>query len=228
MLQIGITERGDAALDTSWLQWVIKGNPAILITKDPTKLYSYLNNNMNVIIHCTITGLPKSIEPNVPDMEKSIQGLRNIQNLLGIERVVLRVDPILYDYKEEAINVIKQVLPNINRIRISFMDLYPHSKRRLNKAGVTISQSSFHEVYGKRKEIFDLIHSLFVNVEVCGEPGFDGIGCISNKDLITFGISDTCKSKCTQRSVCNCLGIKTELLNNKKQCKHGCLYCYWK
>ena len=37
---IGITERGDAALDTHWEDWVfVQKRPAILISKDPLKLY---------------------------------------------------------------------------------------------------------------------------------------------------------------------------------------------
>ena len=38
---IGITERGDAALDTSWENWVfVQKRPAILISKDPLKLFT--------------------------------------------------------------------------------------------------------------------------------------------------------------------------------------------
>ncbi len=37
---IGITERGDAALDTTWEDWVfVQKRPAILISKDPLKLH---------------------------------------------------------------------------------------------------------------------------------------------------------------------------------------------
>ena len=38
MVQIGITERGDAALNTGWKKWVENGQPAILITKNVIKL----------------------------------------------------------------------------------------------------------------------------------------------------------------------------------------------
>lgn len=41
---IGITERGDAALDLSWEDWVFaQKRPAILISKDPLKLYDELS-----------------------------------------------------------------------------------------------------------------------------------------------------------------------------------------
>jgi len=62
MNEIGITERGDAALDLGWLPWVEDGKPAILITKDPLKLWKelighLLSKKFNIIIHATITGL---------------------------------------------------------------------------------------------------------------------------------------------------------------------------
>ena len=34
-MKIGITERGDAAFNLNWKKWVIQGNPAVLITKQP-------------------------------------------------------------------------------------------------------------------------------------------------------------------------------------------------
>ena len=62
---IGITERGDAALDMSWENWVfVQRRPAILISKNPMKLYDEVsklsdsyNFQPNIIVHCTITGL---------------------------------------------------------------------------------------------------------------------------------------------------------------------------
>jgi hypothetical protein len=31
-----------------------------------------------------------------------------------------------------------------------------------------------------------------------------------------------------QRPFCACLANKKELLKEKKQCRHNCLYCYWR
>jgi hypothetical protein len=58
MKLIGITERGDAALDMGWKSWVSSGRPAILITKNPRLLMDKLLDveSRNIIVHCTITG----------------------------------------------------------------------------------------------------------------------------------------------------------------------------
>ena len=79
MVQIGITERGDAALNTGWKKWVENGQPAILITKNVIKLIEenkQLLLNGNVIIHATITGLGGTqFEPHVPNYEKVLEFL---------------------------------------------------------------------------------------------------------------------------------------------------------
>ena len=69
---IGITERGDAALDSSWMNKSNYMDGVILITKNPgafinSEYEKFINKNKNkFIIHCSITGFGKTfIEPNV-------------------------------------------------------------------------------------------------------------------------------------------------------------------
>jgi hypothetical protein len=72
-----------------------------------------------------------------------------------------------------------------------------------------------------------LVKATKAAIEVCGEPGFECIGCISAKDCEVFGITPL-DGKSKQRNACACLSMKQELLNNKHRCAHNCLYCYWK
>ena len=54
-------------------------------------------------------------------------------------------------------------------------------------------------------------------------------GCVSEKDLEILGVEKIPNlSMGGPRPGCKCLAIKRELLTNKKQCPHGCLYCYWR
>jgi hypothetical protein len=56
MTKIGITERGDTVINLDWIPWVKEGKPAILITKNPIRVYDALKpiKNKNVIVHATI------------------------------------------------------------------------------------------------------------------------------------------------------------------------------
>ncbi len=234
MQQIGITERGDASLSTAWHPWIKGGNPAILITKDPIKLYDQLRKitttfPINVIIHCTITGHGNSIiEPNAPSPRDALTGYESLINLLDHDRIVLRIDPIFPSKK--GMDRAKQVLKyhKATRIRISFLDAYPHVTKRFKEAGLKVPPYNFHAPLSQRLEIHQELETFAKQeIEVCGEPGFTCTGCISEKDCKILEVQ-TSPPAGHQRSSCSCLAGKKELLSNKGRCKFGCLYCYWK
>jgi len=240
MNKVGITERGDAGLDLEWQSWVAAGNPAILITKAPHKLANILRSmyspTVNVIVHATITGFGKTVlEPNVDTFQNELAGYWNLCSLLGEERVILRIDPIIPTEKgiEKALKVLQFANPEENqRVRISFFDNYNHVKERFRNADLPEIEYDFHAPLEKRKEVCVLLcNATKATVEVCGEPGFDCIGCISAKDCEILGIEPYNKFKPSmhfQRNGCACLAMKQELLSRKHPCAHGCLYCYWK
>ena len=148
MVQIGITERGDAALNTGWKKWVENGQPAILITKNVIKLIEenkQLLLNGNVIIHATITGLGGTqFEPHAPRYEKVLEFLeKQIRYGFPKERLVIRCDPIFIPFmltksaflgENTYITAVWKIMDfaakNDLRFRISFFDYYPHVRAR--------------------------------------------------------------------------------------------------
>jgi len=236
-MKIGITERGDAALDTSWLSWIITNEPLILITKNPyslhlmlekAELYSY----NNFIVHCTITGMGGSVlEPNVIKPKLALEGYKNIWTKIGRGRTVLRIDPIIPTDKgiETAYNVI---LKCETRVRISFLDMYPHVINRFKEKNIPIPYTSFHAPFELRKKAFNKLNNLYsttgFEVEICGEPDFICTGCVSKEDFEALRIDYNPTEGGKQRQYCCCIAEKYELLSNKSQCEHKCLYCYWR
>ena len=228
-MEIGITERGDPVWDYSWFKWVDFGKPAILISKSPLKLFYLLRDRKqkNVIVHCTITGWGSSvIEPNVPTVMESSAGVQSLIELIGKERLVIRIDPIIPTQEgfEKALRVFEKFKDKIERIRISFLDNYPHVKERFEKAGLKSLDYQFHAPSEIRTKFWQVLG----RPEICGEPGMFCSGCVSKKDLEIFGINEETKEGGFQRGSCCCLGCKQELLSQKKQCQHKCIYCYWK
>lgn len=242
-MRIGITERGDAGLDLSWLPRVRSGEfeGAIVITKAPQKLLG-LSLPENVVIHCTITGLGGSeIEPGVAPTVLTLPAYEALVNEYGPDRVVLRIDPVLPWgwYQAKAREVVRSVR---GRLRISFLDAYEHVRRRFQElpdprdreipwTGLhadrycRMSFSSwcqgFLEVATQRK----------YSVEICSEPDLECTGCVSKLDIKAMGIDPgrLSGSRCHwQRQACCCITEKTEMLSHKGRCKHGCLYCYWR
>lgn len=225
---VGITERGDAALDLRWLPWVKENKPAILITKNPEKLYNELiripgHKDFNIIIHTTITGFGGTIiEPNVPHYAESLKWYKKLVELYTAERIVLRVDPIIPIKK--GIDLAKKIISeNVGtRVRISFMDLYNHVKIRFKLSGLQVPYTTIHAPLKLRKKLWKELGY----PEVCGEPGLQCCGCVSEVDCKILNVTHFNK-KCEQRQYCACLVNKKELLTSKNPCPHKCLYCYW-
>ncbi len=231
--KIGITERGDPALDKRWIPWVREGKPAILITKAPGVLASMLQEpemprEPNIIVHATITGYGGTVlEPHVPVMEHSFAGYKALIDFLGSDRVVLRVDPIILTQKglalaERTIIDVKKINP-ASRVRISFLDMYDHVKQRFTDAGLPLPQETFHAPQQQRWNAWKNLGE----PELCGEPGMPNIPCISAKDCEILGVQPVL-GEFQQRKTCGCLGNKHELLTNRYRCPHSCLYCFWR
>lgn len=236
-LTIGITERGDAALDTSWQNE--KVDIYILVTKAPRLLPEDLPDQ--TIIHCTITGYGRTwLEPQVSLASWELDAYKQLVMRYGPRRVVLRVDPIIPqgEWWERSLEVVRQAE---GRLRVSFIDAYDHARWRIKQAGHDPAEifpwEGFHAPLELRKQRLEEIEQVaatrpHTSVEVCGEPELPTEGCVSVLDVLAVGrmaeeVSPLFRPK---RPGCTCLMAKRELLAKRKPrpCPHGCLYCYWK
>lgn len=225
-ITIGITERGDAGLDFSWREAAHGCDGVILITKHLSPLFIQEASKVNCIVHATITGHGGTvIEPNVMPFSESRTLFRQLVTSLGAERVVLRIDPIIPTIEgvQKAMMVHKELSGKI-RVRISFLDNYPHVKQRWASAGLPALNYNFHAPLHLRTDIAEM----FKDAEICGEPNMACSGCVSQKDLDVLGVRVQYHFHGSQRPECKCLAVKKELLHHRGQCLNGCLYCYWK
>jgi hypothetical protein len=245
--KIGVTERGDAGVHIKEVLEVMPDySGAILITKNPglilphietmDKMHPY-GNNKGYIIHCTITGYGgTALEPRVPKPAEAIYAYNKLVSKLGGQRVVLRVDPIIPTDKglEVAYDIIRQAR---GRVRISFFDAYRHALARMSdgmqaKLRTVYKGTNFHAPLELRLAAFNTIKDIMPVqtklIEVCGEPGIPCTGCVSKYDLQVMGIEGDFDGRKGQRPACSCIVSKQEMLDHKGQCKHGCLYCYWR
>lgn len=241
-VRIGITEAGDAALDYEWLKKIDVCDGIILITKNLTDnlISKILAHKDKIILHASCTGMGGTIiEPNVPDYTKQ---LTQVQKLIDKgfpeERIIIRIDPIVPTTKglQTAQRVI-DVSP-VKHFRISVLDTYPHVRERFVNAGVPLPYGDYFqaskEQFANMREWLRRQNDEYV-FETCAEPLLTGTknvqarGCVSEADFQKLGLFFTNEQPTgKQRKNCLCLSCKTELLNNKKRCPHGCLYCYWK
>lgn len=253
-MKIGITERGDAGIDMGWVHKINDVDGAVLITKNITPLFiqnviSCFNTGHKLIVHATCTGWGGTVfEPNVPSYKDQINSLAKLhEEGFPLENCVLRIDPIMPTEKglQKVRDVIsyaeeRGILPKA-RLRISVYDEYKHVKERLRKArfGSLYPGSQFYASTEQFKQIAELFSEYDYTFYTCAEPvllryGKKGqikaSGCISKQDLQIMGLNipDEMPVNKQNRSGCLCLSCKTELLTERKQCPHKCIYCYWK
>ena len=228
-LRIGITERGDGGLEIDKVLGKMKQvDGAIIITKAPQLL---LDRKLpdNMVIHATITGLGGTRwEPGVPQDPVTLKAYQALPDRYGPERVVLRVDPILPT--DAGLPTALRILEKAKgRVRISFLDLYPHVKERILASGISaLPWKELHAPLAWRQNALEQIIEIQPGVEICGEPNIPCTGCVSNRDIKAMGLKSEDASLKGQRPMCQCLGAKVELLDHKGQCPHGCVYCYWR
>lgn len=251
-MNIGITERGDASFDYSWVNKLLTNSVdgVILITKSITdefilqvlRCYEVFEN---IVVHCTCTGLGGSpIEPNVPTYQTQLSQLKHLINCgFPKDKCVLRIDPIIpTDYGINALTSVIRYTYDLNllpdmRVRVSIVDNYLHVRNRFIDAGL---QPLYRGSYSANESEINRVNrwlAKFPNVkfECCAEDKLVGgniehYGCVSKKEIDLFhmdvNVNELWKNP-QNRAMCQCLSCKVELLENKHRCAHGCLYCYW-
>lgn len=249
----GITENGDASVNYEWESELHSMDGAILITKKLTptfknKVIEYVHKPF--IIHASCTGYGGTVlEPNLPTYVDTINEIYNLIHYAGFpaNRIVLRIDPIIPTEKgirlfQTVVAYAHERIPEVNRIRVSVMDMYPHVRKRFEAAGIPCpygenfqaSSQMFKELNNKIEELKIAYPEL--SFESCCEkniPAATPAGCVSPKDYEILGLQkpdDTLKG---QRKGCLCVGDKKDMLRYKYNATgynhcYGCLYCYWK
>lgn len=198
------------------------------------------------------------IEPHVPDYNYSVQMLwKLIESGYPRERCVLRIDPIFPSRNgiarfKQLIDCINQTGLLPIRIRISILDEYKHVKDRFIKSGYH-PMYGMDNLYPGNDQIKMVSEALIrtsvaynIKFECCTEKrlvevtntevekyGMDKIcieqGCISKADLSVMSLKGMNFAENMQnQNECHCISCKKELLDQKKRCPNGCIYCYWK
>jgi DNA repair photolyase len=209
------------------------GAPLIIVTKHPAALLTY-NLPLTVLVHCTITGWGGSrLEPGIAAPAAELAAYQELSARYGIDRVVLRVDPVFPTGRglERAFATLRQAVPG-GRVRVSFVDLYPHVRARLAQLGIVACPwQGLHAPLGHRQDALRQMQTLVTTpIEVCAEPGLACTGCVSARDLHALGLpADDAGPSHRQRFICACLGGKREALTKfGHTCSGGCVYCYWR
>lgn len=205
-------------------------------TKNPLPIIKYLKDiDKPILFHITLTPYKCDIEPYVPDKTKIIEGIKEISNIIGIDNVCVRYDPIFIsdkytvEYHIKAFSKLCSLLNGyVKKVIVSFIDNYKNvrsNKQYINDLPFT------EEIYKKLGENFSKIaKENNMTVQTCFEDrnlteyGFIKGECISSE--LAFKLTGKIYKpwKARKERKCNCVEMVD--IGAYNTCNHLCKYCY--
>lgn len=205
-------------------------------TKNPLPIIKYLKDiDKPILFHITLTPYKNDIEPYVPDKAKIIEGIKEISNIIGIDNVCVRYDPIFIsdkytvEYHIKAFSKLCSLLNGyVKKVIVSFIDNYKNvrsNKQYINDLPFT------EEIYKKIGENFSKIaKENNMTVQTCFEDrnlteyGFIKGECISTE--LAFKLTGKIYKpwKARKERKCNCVEMVD--IGAYNTCNHLCKYCY--
>lgn len=205
----------------------------VFCTKNPLPIIPYIEKiKKPIIFNVTITPYHKDIEPNIPDKNSIIRGVKKLSEILGRENIYIRYDPILLnkkytvDYHIKAFSKLTKILEGYTEnIIISFVDEYKNVKNHSYELNLTSFKQTDYETIGKSFSSLAKRHKM--TVQTCYEDktlveyGFKSSPCISRQ--LAYQITGK-KYKQWKARKCNCVEMVDVGYYNT--CSHLCKYCY--
>lgn len=184
----------------------------------------------------TITPYGKDIEPNVPDKQKVMEDFRKLSDIIGVDCIGWRYDPILVDAEHTVdwhISEFGQMAETLagytKTCVISFIDIYKKVERNFPEARVVDQKDRL--TIGKA--FIEIAREYDITIRPCAEGndlaayGADCSGCMTVKTFETAlhaGLDVPKRGKNQRNGDCACL-LGTDI-GAYDTCGHLCKYCY--
>jgi hypothetical protein len=207
-------------------------------TKNPEPMLSHMDTlkPYGQYWFVTITPYGKDIEPNVPDKEKVMEDFKRLSDIVGVDGMGWRYDPIFIDnmhsiewHISEFEKMAKTLSGYTKSCVISFIDIYKKVER--NFSSVREVPKADRITLGK--ELVRIADQYGMTVRPCAEGdelkpyGADCSGCmtVSTFETALYTHLNVPKRKSNQRNgQCACLlGVDIGAYDT---CGHLCKYCY--
>ncbi len=205
----------------------------VFCTKNPIPILKHLNKiNKPILFHVTLTPYKKDIEPNVPPKGEIIKSIKELSNIIGIDNLYIRYDPIFLsdkyniEYHKKAFENLCSLLDGyVKHIIVSFIDDYKNVRKNQKELNYKIFSEKDYEEIGKSFSKSSRDHGMTIQT------------CFEDRNLVEYGfIKEDCVSmelalKLTNKKYkrwkarkCNCVEMVDIGVYNS--CKHFCKYCY--
>lgn len=207
-------------------------------TKNPAPMLPYMNvlKPYGQYWFVSITPYGKDIEPNVPDKEKVMDDFKKLSDIVGVDSMGWRYDPVFIDETHSVewhITEFEKIAENLcgytKSCVISFIDIYKKVERNFPEA----REVSKSDRITLGKELIKIAKNYGMTIRPCAEGdelapyGADCSGCMTVNTFETalHACLNVPNRKTNQRNgQCACLlGVDIGAYDT---CGHLCKYCY--
>ena len=208
----------------------------LFCTKNPIPILKYIKEiKKPIIFHITLTPYNKDIEPYVPDKKKIIEAIKELSNLIGIDNIYVRYDPIFInkkynlEYHTKAFNRLCNLLDGyIKHIIVSFIDDYKNVRKNMKVIDYQDFTENDYQIIGKNFSQIAREHGM--TVQTCFEErnlieyGFIKGECLSHE--IAYKLTGKTYKEWKARKGSNCHCVEMVDIGSYNSCNHLCKYCY--
>lgn len=186
-----------------------------------------------ILFHVTLTPYKKDIEPNVPPKGKIIEAIKKISEIVGIDNLYIRYDPVFlndnYDinYHVKQFDKLCELLDGyVKNIIISFIDDYKNVRKNMKYLKIKpFTEEDYKSIglnFSKSAEKHNMTVQTCFEEQNLVEYGFIKRDCIGIE--LAYKLTGKTNFKKWKARKCNCIEMVDIGVYNS--CKHFCRYCY--
>jgi hypothetical protein len=192
------------------------------------------------VVHYTITGYPRAIEPGVMDWERAVESSREIARRFGPQSVVWRYDPIVSStltteswHGENFARLARALEGATDEAVVSFAHNYLKTKRNMDAAAEANGfawndpEAAWKRGMAARLAMIAKRHGM--RLTLCSQPEFAAgeageARCIDAARLSRVAGCDIAAKAKGNRPGCAC--FESRDIGDYDSCPQGCAYCY--
>ncbi len=208
----------------------------LFCTKNPLPILDYLKEiDKPIIFHVTLTPYNLDIEPFVPSKKDIIEAIKKLSDIVGINNLYVRYDPIFIsdkyntDYHKKAFAKMCSLLDGyVKQIIVSFIDDYKNVRNNMNVLNYhEISKTEYKEIglsFSKIAKEHNMTVQTCFEDENLVEYGFIKRDCLSHE--LAFKLTGKTYKNWSARKEQKCQCVQMVDIGEYNSCKHFCKYCY--
>lgn len=205
-------------------------------TKNPIPILDYLKEiDKPILFHVTLTPYKKDIAPNVPDKTLVIEAIKRLSQIVEIDNLYVRYDPIFLskkyniEYHKKAFEKMCTLLDGyVNKIIVSFIDDYKNVRN--NERSLCYREFTEEDYKAIGTYFSESAKNHNMTVQTCFEDrnlveyGFVKGECLSHE--LAYKLTGKKYKNWTARKERKCNCIQMVDIGDYNSCKHFCKYCY--